>query len=128
MNYNRQPLYLVNGDNNKLNIIFTKKSGELIQSKFLKFDSSSGKFVGADGGGISESNTVNFTSTKISANNLYIAGLATKNEHNKFHVTVANKTDIHPFYGQGSSLGYYLNNRGLMLFQSRLSALLGKYP
>ena len=38
-NYNKQPLYLVNGDNNKLNIIFTKKSGELIQSKFLKFDS-----------------------------------------------------------------------------------------
>jgi len=39
LNYNKQPLYLVNGDNNKLNIIFTKKSGELIQSKFLKFDS-----------------------------------------------------------------------------------------
>lgn len=39
LNYNMQPLYLVNGDNNKLNIIFTKKSGELIQSKFLKFDS-----------------------------------------------------------------------------------------
>ena len=38
LNYNKQPLYLVNGDNNKLNIIFTKKSGELIQSKFLKFD------------------------------------------------------------------------------------------
>ena len=81
-----------------------------VNNKFLKFDSSSGKFVGADGGGLSESNTVNFTSTKISANNLYIAGLATKNEHNKFHVTVANKTDIHPFHGQGSSLGYYLNN------------------
>ena len=39
LNYNKQPLYLVNDDNNKLNIIFTKKSGELIQSKFLKFDS-----------------------------------------------------------------------------------------
>ena len=39
LNYSKQPLYLVNGDNNKLNIIFTKKSGELIQSKFLKFDS-----------------------------------------------------------------------------------------
>jgi len=39
LNYKKQPLYLVNGDNNKLNIIFTKKSGELIQSKFLKFDS-----------------------------------------------------------------------------------------
>ena len=39
LNYNKKPLYLVNGDNNKLNIIFTKKSGELIQSKFLKFDS-----------------------------------------------------------------------------------------
>ncbi len=38
-NYNKQPLYLVNDDNNKLNMIFTKKSGELIQSKFLKFDS-----------------------------------------------------------------------------------------
>lgn len=39
LNYNKQPLYLLNDDNNKLNIIFTKKSGELIQSKFLKFDS-----------------------------------------------------------------------------------------
>jgi len=39
LNYTKQPLYLVKGDNNKLNIIFTKKSGELIQSKFLKFDS-----------------------------------------------------------------------------------------
>ena len=32
-------MYKRQGDNNKLNIIFTKKSGELIQSKFLKFDS-----------------------------------------------------------------------------------------
>ena len=39
LNYNKQPLYLLNDDNNKLNIIFTKKTGELIQSKFLKFDS-----------------------------------------------------------------------------------------
>ena len=39
LNYNKQPLYLLNDDNNKLNIILTKKSGELIQSKFLKFDS-----------------------------------------------------------------------------------------
>jgi len=70
-----------------------------VNNKFLKFNSSTGKFVGADATGSSTS--------EFQANTMLVVN---PDSYHLFTVKVITKTSIHPYFGQGSSLGYSLND------------------
>ena len=70
-----------------------------VNNKFLKFNSSTGKFVGADASGSS-------TST-IEANTMLIVN---PDSYHLFTIKVVTKTETHPYYDQGSALGYHVND------------------
>ena len=70
-----------------------------VNNKFLKFNSSTGKFVGADATGSSTS--------EFQANTVMVVN---PDSYHLFTVKVITKTSVHPYFGQGSSLGYSLND------------------
>ena len=70
-----------------------------VNNKFLKFNSSTGKFVGADATGSSTS--------EFQANTMLVVN---PDSYHLFTIKVISKTSIHPYFGQGSSLGYSVND------------------
>ena len=76
------------------------RSTAKVDGKFLKFSSSSGKFVGADASGSSTS--------EIEANTMIILN---PDNYHLFTTKVITKTSTHPYFGAGSSLGYSINDQ-----------------
>ena len=70
-----------------------------VNNKFLKFNSSTGKFVGADATGSSTS--------EFQANTMLVVN---PDSYHLFTIKVISKTSIHPYFGQGSALGYSVND------------------
>ena len=77
-----------------------QRSTAKVNGKFLKYDSSLKKFVGADASGSS-------TST-IEANTVMILN---PDSYHLYTVKVITKTSSHPYTGQGSTLAYSLNDK-----------------
>ena len=76
------------------------RSTAKVDGKFLKYNSSSGKFVGADASGGDTS--------EIQANTMMIVN---PDNYHLFTTKVITKTSNHPYYNSGSSLGYSLNDK-----------------
>ena len=77
-----------------------QRSTAKVDGKFLKYDSSSGKFIGADASGSS-------TST-IEANTMIILN---PDNYHLFTTKVISKTSAHPYTGSGSNYAYSLNDK-----------------
>ena len=77
-----------------------ERSTAKVDGKFLKYSSSSGKFVGADASGGDTS--------EIEANTMMVLN---PDSYHLFTTKVITKTSNHPYYNVGSSLGYSLNDK-----------------
>jgi len=103
------------GEVNLLKLDDVDEDTAKVDGKFLKYDGSSGKFIGADasgGAGIGTNGSVNtigiITAAQFSGYSHLIAPHASTIT---ITVKVATKIDgEHRYYGQGSSLGYNLND------------------
>ena len=103
------------GEVNLLKLDDVDEDSAKVDGKFLKYEGSSGKFVGADasgGAGIGTNGSVNtvgiITAAQFSGYSHLIAPHASTIT---ITVKVATKIDgEHRYYGQGSGLGYNLNN------------------
>ena len=69
-----------------------------VDGKFLKYSSSSGKFIGADASGGEE----------VEANTMIIVN---PDNYHLFTTKVITKTSNHPYYNVGSDLGYSINGK-----------------
>ena len=103
------------GEVNLLKLDDVDEDSAKVDGKFLKYESSSGKFVGGDasgGAGIGTNGSVNtigiITAAQFSGFSHLIAPYASTKT---ITVKVASKVDgEHRYYGNGSSLGYVLDN------------------
>ena len=105
------------GEVNLLKLDDVDEDSAKVDGKFLKYQSSTGKFVGADasgggGGGIGANDSVNttgiITAAQFSGFSHLIAPYATTKT---ITVKVASKVDgEHRYYGTGSGQGYVLDN------------------
>ena len=105
------------GEVNLLKLDDVDEDSAKVDGKFLKYESSSGKFVGADasgggGGGIGANDSVNttgiITAAQFSGYSHLIAPYASTKT---ITVKVASKVSgEHRYHGTGSSLGYVLDN------------------
>ena len=97
------------GEVNLLKLDDVDEDTAKVDGKFLKYDSSSGKFIGAD--------------ANISTDNVAYTGIVTASQFSGYShliapygstttitVAVATKTSAHRYYGTGSSNGYVLDN------------------
>ena len=99
------------GEVNLLKLDDVDEDSAKVDGKFLKYDSSSGKFVGADASGGSSENiayTGIVTAAQFSGYSHLIAPYASTKT---ITVKVASKVDgEHRYYGSGSGQGYVLDN------------------
>jgi len=104
------------GEVNLLKLDDVDEDSAKVDGKFLKYESSSGKFVGADasggGGGVGANDSVNttgiITAAQFSGFSHLIAPYASTKT---ITVKVASKVDgEHRYYGTGSGQGYVLDN------------------
>ena len=103
------------GEVNLLKLDDVDEDSAKVDGKFLKYESSSGKFVGADasgGSGIGANDSVNTTGIITAAQFSGYSHLVAPHASTiTITVKVATKIDgEHRYYGQGSSLGYNLND------------------
>ncbi len=104
------------GEVNLLKLDDVDEDSAKVDGKFLKYESSSGKFVGADasggGGGVGANDSVNTTGIITAAQFSGFSHLIAPHSSTKtITVKVATKIDgEHRYYGSGSSLGYILDN------------------
>ena len=101
------------GEVNLLKLDDVDEDSAKVDGKFLKYESSSGKFVGADasgGAGIGTNGSVNtigiITAAQFSG---YSHLTAPYGSTTTITVAVATKTTAHRYYGTGSSNGYVLD-------------------
>ena len=98
------------GEVNLLKLDDVDEDTAKVDGKFLKYNSSSGKFVGADASGGSSENiayTGIVTAAQFSG---YSHLIAPHGSTTTITVAVATKTTAHRYYGTGSSNGYVLDN------------------
>jgi len=98
------------GEVNLLKLDDVDEDTAKVDGKFLKYDSSSGKFIGADASGGSAENiayTGIVTAAQFSG---YSHLIAPHGSTTTITVAVATKTTAHRYYGTGSSNGYVLDN------------------
>jgi hypothetical protein len=102
------------GEVNLLKLDDVDEDSAKVDGKFLKYESSSGKFIGGDasgGAGIGTNGSVNtvgiITAAQFSGFSHLIAPHASTKT---ITVTVVTKTTAHRYYGTGSSQGYALDN------------------
>ena len=102
------------GEVNLLKLDDVDEDSAKVNGKFLKYESSSGKFVGATatgGSGIGENDSVNTTGIITAAQFSGFSHLiAPYGSTTTITVAVATKTSAHRYYGSGSSNGYVLDN------------------
>ena len=103
------------GEVNLLKLDDVDEDSAKVDGKFLKYESSSGKFVGADasgGAGIGTNGSVNTVGIITAAQFSGFSHLIAPHSSTKtITVKVATKIDgEHRYYGSGSSLGYVLDN------------------
>ena len=102
------------GEVNLLKLDDVDEDSAKVDGKFLKYESSSGKFVGATatgGSGIGENDSVNTTGIITAAQFSGFSHLiAPYGSTTTITVAVATKTSAHRYYGSGSSNGYVLDN------------------
>ena len=113
------------GEVNLLKLDDVDEDSAKVDGKFLKYESSSGKFVGADasgGGGSGDIAGISTTGTSV-FNQINASGITTVAQLSGYShliapygstttitVAVATKTAAHRYYGTGSSNGYVLDN------------------
>ncbi len=98
------------GEVNLLKLDDVDEDSAKVDGKFLKYESSSGKFVGADASGGGSENiayTGIVTAAQFSG---YSHLIAPYGSTTTITVAVATKTTAHRYYGTGSSNGYVLDN------------------
>ena len=98
------------GEVNLLKLDDVDEDSAKVDGKFLKYESSTGKFVGADASGGSSENiayTGIVTAAQFSG---YSHLIAPYGSTTTITVAVATKTTAHRYYGTGSSNGYVLDN------------------
>ena len=103
------------GEVNLLKLDDVDEDSAKVDGKFLKYESSSGKFVGGDasgGAGIGTNGSVNTVGIITAAQFSGFSHLIAPHSSTKtITVKVASKVDgEHRYYGSGSSLGYVLDN------------------
>jgi len=104
------------GEVNLLKLDDVDEDSAKVDGKFLKYESSSGKFVGADasggGGGVGANDSVNTTGIITAAQFSGFSHLIAPYSSTKtITVKVASKVDgEHRYYGTGSGQGYVLDN------------------
>ena len=86
-----------------------QRSTAKVNGKFLKYDSSLGKFIGADASGSS-------TST-IEANTMIILN---PDNYHLFTTKVISKTSAHPYTGSGSNYDYILEQMNFLIRKSEI--------
>ena len=97
------------GEVNLLKLDDVDEDTAKVDGKFLKYDSSSGKFVGGDASGSTDS--IAYTGIVTAAQfSGYSHLIAPHGSTTTITVAVATKTTAHRYYGTGSSNGYVLDN------------------
>jgi len=97
------------GEVNLLKLDDVDEDTAKVDGKFLKYDSSSGKFVGGDASGSTDN--IAYTGIVTAAQfSGYSHLIAPYGSTTTITVKVATKTSAHRYYNQGSSNGYVLDN------------------
>ena len=112
------------GEVNLLKLDDVDEDSAKVDGKFLKYESSTGKFVGADASGSGSGDIAGISTTGTSVfNQINASGITTVAQLSGYShliapygstttitVAVATKTAAHRYYGTGSSNGYVLDN------------------
>ena len=97
------------GEVNLLKLDDVDEDTAKVDGKFLKYDSSSGKFVGGDASGSTDN--IAYTGIVTAAQfSGYSHLIASYGSTTTITVKVASKTSAHRYYNQGSGNGYVLDN------------------